>query len=344
MQIEKALEEDPNAFAYDEVYEDMESSKSTRKDDAKEKDGGKPKYIGALLKAARKRQVEYEAREERKQQREREKEGNEFAEKEVFVTGAYRRKLEELEEHNKAVERMDRINEMMDVSKQKDLSGFYRHFLNDVAEPANVSKDSEIEASESVVPKEPVTNKESKMKKKYRRRRPSSGSSDESEPRHSGREQSSSQSQSEDDEVNLHDIVNESKRVTDQHRADRHKRFLTPSPTRSPPKNNTSETRYRNALVERRSFKSERREGRRSQKDIDERRLNVETTEEGNNATSNSDVNVVKDDILGTLPPEVVKQQRLEKLRRIFAHRNDAAAIEEYRQRYLERKAIRESA
>ncbi|KFD71319.1 hypothetical protein M514_03568 [Trichuris suis] len=342
MQIEKALEEDPNAFAYDEVYENMERSRSARKEDAKEKDGGK---------------VEYEAREERKQQREREKEGNEFAEKEVFVTGAYRRKLEELEEHNKAMERMDRIDglslifisivtvlffkEMMDVSKQKDLSGFYRHFLNDVAEPASVSKDSEVEAGESVVPKEPVTNKESKMKKKYRRRRSSSRSSDESESRHSDRKQGSSPSQSEDDEVNLHDIVSESKRAADQRRADRHKRFLTPSPTRSPAVVNGSETRYRNALVERRSFKSERREGRRLHEDTDQRKLNAESTKEGNNATSNSDVNVVKDDILGTLPPEVVKQQRLEKLRRIFAHRNDAAAIEEYRQRYLERKAKR---
>uniref|UniRef100_A0A5S6QM72 DUF2040 domain-containing protein n=1 Tax=Trichuris muris TaxID=70415 RepID=A0A5S6QM72_TRIMR len=168
VQIEKALEEDPNAFAYDEVYEKIEKDRNNSRATAKEKDGAKPKYITALLKNAKKRQVEYEAREERKQQREREKEGGEFADKEVFVTGAYRRKLEELEEHNKAVERMDRIDEMMDVSKQKDLSGFYRHFLNDVAQPVSSLKDSETAAEQSGDQKGTIINRESKMPKKRR--------------------------------------------------------------------------------------------------------------------------------------------------------------------------------
>lgn len=42
--------------------------------------------------------LEKESREERQQQREREKEGSEFADKETFVTGAYKERLALIQE------------------------------------------------------------------------------------------------------------------------------------------------------------------------------------------------------------------------------------------------------
>lgn len=58
----------------------------------------KPKYIAGLLKAAEIRKKEDERRAEKKIQKEREKEGNEFEDKEVFVTGAYKKKMQEMQE------------------------------------------------------------------------------------------------------------------------------------------------------------------------------------------------------------------------------------------------------
>lgn len=48
-----------------------------------------PKYIGNLLKFAEVRKKEEERRVERQVQNERENEGNEFADKDAFVTSAY---------------------------------------------------------------------------------------------------------------------------------------------------------------------------------------------------------------------------------------------------------------
>ena len=56
-----------------------------------------PKYIGNLLKAAESRKKEEERRTERKVQKEREQEQGQFADKEAFVTSAYKKKMEEMQ-------------------------------------------------------------------------------------------------------------------------------------------------------------------------------------------------------------------------------------------------------
>jgi coiled-coil domain-containing protein 55 len=56
-----------------------------------------PRYIAGLLKAAEERKREDERRAEKKVQKEREKEGGEFDDKEVFVTGAYRKKMQDMQ-------------------------------------------------------------------------------------------------------------------------------------------------------------------------------------------------------------------------------------------------------
>ena len=97
LDISRALTEDPNVFEYDSIYEDMKSQKeSIVAIDSQTKEKPKPKYINNLLKFSEKRKQENERRLERKIQKERESEGNQFEDKEQFVTNAYKEKLNEM--------------------------------------------------------------------------------------------------------------------------------------------------------------------------------------------------------------------------------------------------------
>lgn len=146
----KALEEDPTVFQYDEVYDDMQQKKEDKKPPKEEK---KPKYIENLLRTAELRKVELERRTERKVQKERETEGDQFNDKESFVTPAYRAKLAEL----KKLEEEERIRELreasLDVTKQSDMSGFYRHLYKQTFDEP-VKKTTVVAAEEVVAPPE----------------------------------------------------------------------------------------------------------------------------------------------------------------------------------------------
>jgi coiled-coil domain-containing protein 55 len=62
--------------------------------------------------AKKKRDLESLLRDERKQEKERMTEGDEFKDKDVFVTGAYRKQLEETVQFRKELEEKDRIDGM----------------------------------------------------------------------------------------------------------------------------------------------------------------------------------------------------------------------------------------
>ena len=107
--LNRALECDPTVFEYDSVYDEMKSErKSVAVKKVQQKAG--PKYMNVLIKKAEERKKEQERRMERKIQKEREQEGDEFADKEAFVTSAYKEKLEEMqkaeveEQRQKAIE------------------------------------------------------------------------------------------------------------------------------------------------------------------------------------------------------------------------------------------------
>jgi len=126
LQMSQALEEDPTVFQYDEVYDDLEKKKEVEKESKKEVDR-KPKYVANLLKAADDRQKEFERRVERQVQKEREAEGDQFADKEKFVTSAYRKKMEEIAKQEEEEKRTAQIEAVLDVRKQNNMDGFYRH-------------------------------------------------------------------------------------------------------------------------------------------------------------------------------------------------------------------------
>ncbi|KRT81165.1 hypothetical protein AMK59_4911, partial [Oryctes borbonicus] len=126
---EKAVEEDPTVYQYDEIYDQMEQEKVETKLTKKESDK-KPKYINRLLAAAEKRKRENERRIERQVQKEREAEGDEFKDKESFVTSAYKKKLEELRKLEEEEKREEYLESIGDVTKQGNLDGFYRHLYD----------------------------------------------------------------------------------------------------------------------------------------------------------------------------------------------------------------------
>ncbi|NWS72723.1 NSRP1 protein, partial [Crotophaga sulcirostris] len=131
LEIQKALEEDATVYEYDSIYDEMQQKKKqSNASMLSGKDDKKPRYIQNILKAAEIRKKEQEKRMERKIQKEREMEGGEFAHKEAFVTSAYKKKLQERAEEEERERREAALEAYLDVTKQRDLSGFYRHLLN----------------------------------------------------------------------------------------------------------------------------------------------------------------------------------------------------------------------
>lgn len=130
-QHKKALEEDPSVFDYDGVYDEMkEQIARPRVQDRTER---KSKYIETLMEKAKEREREHEIIYERKLLKERSKDDDLFADKEKFVTSAYKKKLAEQEKWLEE-ERLRQIREEKeDVTKKSDLSEFYFGLNKNVA-------------------------------------------------------------------------------------------------------------------------------------------------------------------------------------------------------------------
>ncbi|XP_073957958.1 nuclear speckle splicing regulatory protein 1 [Choristoneura fumiferana] len=175
----KAIEEDPTIYQYDEIYDSMTSKKEEKK--LKTKELKQPKYIENLLKTANKRKIENERRLERQIQKEREKEGDEFADKEVFVTSAYKKKLEDLRLEEEKEQREEYLESIGDVTKQRDLGGFYRHLYeqklgsdkNTDSKPKSEEKEDTklVETFKSRKVKEVDNNSDTAKKRSYRKRK-----------------------------------------------------------------------------------------------------------------------------------------------------------------------------
>lgn len=126
----KAEELDPTIYDYDAFHSAHslvhKQKKAEEKQDAIER---KPRYIGNLLDAAARRKQDQQVAREKLLQKERENEGDEFADKEKFVTGAYKAQQEETrkleaEEKRKAEEEEERRRK-----NGGGMQGFYRNLM-----------------------------------------------------------------------------------------------------------------------------------------------------------------------------------------------------------------------
>lgn len=171
------MEEDPTVFQYDELYDDMQERRKESKLSQKGLDR-KPKYINKLLQTAERRKRENERRIERQVQKEREQEGEEFKDKESFVTSAYRKKLEEMKELEEQERREDYLESIGDVRKQGNLDGFYRHLYDQKVNFDDKIKEENEKGADKSEGKVEREEDEVRSKQKHRkyRKRPSSGS------------------------------------------------------------------------------------------------------------------------------------------------------------------------
>jgi coiled-coil domain-containing protein 55 len=118
-----AEELDANIYDYDAVYDSLKPQKKTTVEDKERK----PKYMSNLLAAAAVRKRDATIAEEKKLARDREAEGDEFADKEKFVTSAYKKQQEE----NRRLEEEERIREEQEQKKNKGagMTNFYKNML-----------------------------------------------------------------------------------------------------------------------------------------------------------------------------------------------------------------------
>lgn len=122
---------DSSIFDYDSFHDAKtsvtEARKAAEKQDAIER---KPKYIGNLLDAASRRKQDQQIAREKLLQKEREAEGDEFADKEKFVTGAYKAQQEETRRLEEEEKRRQEEEEKRKRQMGGGMQGFYRTMMD----------------------------------------------------------------------------------------------------------------------------------------------------------------------------------------------------------------------
>uniref|UniRef100_T1INQ1 Nuclear speckle splicing regulatory protein 1 N-terminal domain-containing protein n=1 Tax=Strigamia maritima TaxID=126957 RepID=T1INQ1_STRMM len=347
--IGKVLADDPTAYEYDEVYDEMEKKKIADKTIQKPKDK-KPKYIHSLMETANARQKEFENRIERKVQQEREAEGDEFADKEAFVTTAYRQKMEERAKMEEEAKKKELLESIMDVTKQKDLSGFYRHILKtkvgedttpnegeekdpkmDISTPEDEKPEETKPDDQKSKPEEEIKQMEekprenNKRKKRSSRSRSRSRSRDRSHRRHSpNKRRNRSVDRHGSHKMRFRSSERESRRRRSPERDSRRRR----SPERDSrrprsPEKDSRRPRSSERDRERRPRKDKERVKRRS-REKDGKRRDLDDKLDENDAKK--------------------KRRSLKQILEIYKRRNGEKEIAEMKERFLERKKRREAA
>ena len=128
-----ALKEDANAFEYDAVFDDIERSRGHKaKELANERVERKSRYIEDLMAKANARRKENDASYERRLLKERLKEDHLYADKDKFVTAAYRAKLKEDAKWLAEEKARDAMEEEEDVTRRgaSAMTAFYSNVLH----------------------------------------------------------------------------------------------------------------------------------------------------------------------------------------------------------------------
>jgi coiled-coil domain-containing protein 55 len=152
----EAQELDPSIYDYDAAYDAIHAKtaakKAEEKQDALER---KPKYMGNLLAAAEVRKRDQLRAQDRLLQKQREAEGEEFADKDMFVTEAYKKQQEEV----KRMEEEEAKKEEAEAKKRRGMgmSGFYRNVMeqDDQKHKESVEAAANAKPSEVTVEAEP---------------------------------------------------------------------------------------------------------------------------------------------------------------------------------------------
>ncbi|ESK97012.1 ccdc55 protein [Moniliophthora roreri MCA 2997] len=129
--MEKEMKVDETVYDYDGVWDKMQEAKQRQKE-AKELESKdrKPKYIDGLLASAATRKLDHLRAEEKMMQLEREREGDEFADKEAFVTQAYKDQMAEVRKAEEEEKRREELQKKKGGTTT-GMAHFYRKLLED---------------------------------------------------------------------------------------------------------------------------------------------------------------------------------------------------------------------
>lgn len=127
---QEAQELDPSIYSYDAIYDSLHAKPDKASTSATKASEG-PKYMASLLRSAEVRKRDQLRARDRMLTREREAEGDEFADKEKFVTSAYKAQQEEM----RRVEQEDAEKERQEEERRRrnggmGMVGFYRDMLS----------------------------------------------------------------------------------------------------------------------------------------------------------------------------------------------------------------------
>ncbi len=152
---ETAEELDSNVYDYDAIYDSLKPQKKITQEDKERK----PKYMSNLLAAAAVRKRDATIAEEKKLAREREAEGEEYADKEKFVTSAYKKQQEE----NRRLEEEEKIREEQEAKKNKG-AGMTKFYMN-MLEKGERKHAEVVQAVEERIKKGPIEEEDVEKKK-----------------------------------------------------------------------------------------------------------------------------------------------------------------------------------
>jgi coiled-coil domain-containing protein 55 len=126
---EEAVALDPSIYDYDAAYDAIHARDAAKKAAARvEAEERKAKYMDNLLASAELRKKDILRAKDKQLQREREAEGDEFADKEKFVTGAYKQQQEEVRQAEAEEKRRQELEEKK--KKEMGMQGFYKTVMD----------------------------------------------------------------------------------------------------------------------------------------------------------------------------------------------------------------------
>ena len=125
---ETAEDLDANIYDYDSIYESLKPKKKITIEEQEKR----PKYMSSIIAAAAVRKRDATIAEEKKLARDRDAEGEEFADKEKFVTSAYKKQQEE----NRRIEEEERIKEALEEKNNPGvgMNKFFKNMLEKTEE------------------------------------------------------------------------------------------------------------------------------------------------------------------------------------------------------------------
>lgn len=145
--VKAAEEVDASIFDYDSFHDAKTSVVEAKKEAAKQEAiERKPKYINNLLDAAARRKQDQQVAREKFLQKERENEGEEFADKEKFVTGAYK----EQQEETRRLEEEEKRKAEEEEKRKRQMGGGMQNFYRTMMDQSERQHQETIEAAAKV--------------------------------------------------------------------------------------------------------------------------------------------------------------------------------------------------